>query len=153
MPPTIRPATQADQATIRRLIKEANLNRMSLHWPNFVVAEEGGEIVGIGQVKTHGDGSRELASIAVIPARQSQGIGGAVIKALLAREHGVVHLTCRRQLQGYYERFGFRRLDPAEFPLYFRRLIPIINAVARLVRTQVLVMRREAAPSPLAATD
>ena len=45
-------------------------------WPNFVVAEDGGTIVGIGQVKTHGDGSRELASIAVIPARQSQGIGG-----------------------------------------------------------------------------
>ena len=153
MPVTIRPATLADQETIRRLIKEANLNRMSLQWPNFVVAEDGGDIVGIGQVKTHGDGSRELASIAVIPARQSQGIGGAVIKTLLAREQGVVHLTCRRQLQGYYERFGFRRLDPAEFPLYFRRLIPIINVVARLVGTQILVMRREAAPSSVPVAD
>jgi N-acetylglutamate synthase-like GNAT family acetyltransferase len=153
VPLTIRPATQADQATIRRLIKEANLNRMSLNWPNFVVAEDGGEIVGIGQVKTHGDGSRELASIAVIPARQSHGVGGAVIKTLLAREQGVVHLTCRRQLQGYYERFGFRRLDPAEFPLYFRRLIPIINVVARLVGTQILVMRREAMPLRVSAAD
>ena len=153
MPVSIRPATQADQATIRRLIKEAGINRMNLQWPNFVVAEDGGEIVGIGQVKTHGDGSRELASIAVIPARQSQGIGGAVIKTLLAREQGVVHLTCRRQLQGYYERFGFRRLDPAEFPLYFKRLIPIINVVARLVGTQILVMRLEAAPSSVPVAD
>lgn len=153
MPPTIRPATQADQATIRCLIKEANLNRMSLQWPNFVVAEDGGEIVGIGQVKTHGDGSRELASIAVIPARQSQGIGGAVIEALLAREQGVVHLTCRRQLQGYYERFGFRRLDPAEFPRYFKRLIPIINVVVRLFGTQILVMRREARTSRVSAAE
>src|SRR6476619_7544468 len=40
MPPTIRPATEADQVTIRRLIREANLNPMSLDWPNFVVAEE-----------------------------------------------------------------------------------------------------------------
>jgi N-acetylglutamate synthase-like GNAT family acetyltransferase len=146
VPVTIRPATQADQETIRRLIKEARINRMSLKWPNFVVAEDGGAIVGIGQVKTHGDGSRELASIAVIPARQSQGIGGAIIKTLLARERGVVHLTCRSQLQGYYERFGFRRLDPAEFPRYFRRMIPIINRVARLFGTEILVMRREAAP-------
>lgn len=153
MPLTIRPATQADQETIRRLIKEARINRMSLQWPNFVVAEDGGAIVGIGQVKTHGDGSRELASIAVIPPRQSQGIGGAIIKALLAREQGVVHLTCRRQLQGYYERFDFRRLEPAEFPAYFRRLIPIINVVARLVGTQILVMRREAAPSRAPAAD
>ena len=144
MPLTIRPATQADQETIRRLIKEAGINRMNLKWPNFVVAEDGGAIAGIGQVKTHGDGTRELASIAVIPARQSQGIGGAIIKALLVREQGVVHLTCRRQLQGYYERFGFRRLEPAEFPPYFKRLLPIINVVARLFGTQILVMRREA---------
>ena len=154
MPPTIRSAAQADQETIRRLIKEAGINRMSLNWPNFVVAEDGGAIVGIGQVKTHGDGSRELASIAVVPTRQSQGIGGAIIKTLLAREQGVVHLTCRSQLQGYYERFGFKRLQPAEFPPYFRRMIPFINVVARLVGTQILVMQRESAePSSVPAAN
>jgi len=146
MPLTIRPATEADQPTIRRLIKEANINRMNLHWPNFVVAKDDGVIVGVGQVKAHGDGSRELASIAVVPARQGQGIGSAVIKTLLAREPGVVlHLTCRRELEGYYERFGFRRLEPAEYPPYFARMIPLINVVARLFGTQILVMRREAA--------
>jgi N-acetylglutamate synthase-like GNAT family acetyltransferase len=143
--PTIRPATLADQPTIRRLIKEAGINRMSLNWPNFVVAEEAGAIVGIGQVKTHGDGSRELASIAVVPARQGQGIGSALIKTLLFGEHGIVYLTCRRQLHGYYERFGFRRLEPAEFPPYFKRLIPVINVVGRLFRVQIIVMRRDAA--------
>jgi N-acetylglutamate synthase-like GNAT family acetyltransferase len=153
VPVTIRPATRADQETIRRLISEANLNRMSLKWPHFVVAEDGGEIVGIGQVKTHGDGSRELASIAVIPARQSQGIGSAIIRTLLDSEQGAVHLTCRHQLQGYYERFGFRRLYPAEFPPYFKRLVPIINVVARRFGIEILVMRREAAPSRLPAAD
>ncbi len=142
---TIRPATQADQPTIRRLIKEANLNRMSLHWPNFVVAEVDGAIVGVGQVKAHGDHSRELASIAVVPARQGQGIGRALIERLLAREPGVVlHLTCRRELEGYYERFGFRRLERAEYPPYFRRLIPIVNVVAQLFGTRIVVMRRQA---------
>jgi N-acetylglutamate synthase-like GNAT family acetyltransferase len=141
---TIRTAQEADQPTIHRLIKEASLNRMSLNWPNFVVAEEDGAIVGIGQVKTHGDGSRELASLAVIPDRQSSGIGSALIKTLLVREPGVVYLTCRRQLQGYYERFGFRRLETSEFPPYFKRLIPVINVVGRLFRVQILVMRRDA---------
>jgi N-acetylglutamate synthase-like GNAT family acetyltransferase len=143
VPLAIRPATSADQATIIRLIKEANLNRMGLKWPNFVVAEEDGAIVGLGQVKSHGDGSRELASIAVVPARQGPGIGSTVIKTLLAREQGVVlHLTCRRELGGYYERFGFRRLVAAEYPPYFRRLIPVINVIVRLFGTQILVMRR-----------
>jgi N-acetylglutamate synthase-like GNAT family acetyltransferase len=153
VPLAIRPATQADQETIRRLIKEAGINPMSLNWPHFIVAEDAGAIVAIGQVKTHGDGSRELASIAVVPARQSQAIGGAIIKALLDREPGVVHLTCRSQLQGYYERFGFRRLDPAEFPRYFKRMVPVINMVARRFGIEILVMRRDPAPSRLPAAD
>src|SRR5713226_10593359 len=130
MPLTIRPATEADQPRILRLIREVRLPRMNLRWPNFVVAEEDGEVIGMGQVKSHGDGSHELASIAVVPARQGQGIGTAVIKTLLAREGGgVLHLTCRRELEGYYERFGFRRLEPAEYPPYFARMIPLINVV------------------------
>jgi N-acetylglutamate synthase-like GNAT family acetyltransferase len=145
VPPTIRSAVEADQRTIRRLIKEARLPPMSLDWPNFVVAEEDAAIVGVGQVKAHGDGSRELASIAVVPARQSQGIGRAIIETLLAREPGLVlYLTCRRELQGYYERFGFRRLERAEYPPYFRRMIPLVNLVMRFLGTRILVMRREA---------
>ena len=145
MPIAIREATEADQSTIRRLIKEANLNRMSLNWPNFVLAEEDSAIVGLGQVKQHGDGSRELASIAVVPARQSQGIGSVIIKTLLAREPGVVlYLTCRREMEGYYERFGFRTLVASEYPPYFRRMIPLVNTVARLFGMRILVMRREA---------
>jgi amino-acid N-acetyltransferase len=142
---SIRPATQADQPTIRRLIKDANLNRMSLDWLNFVVAEEDGAIVGVAQVKAHGDGSRELASIAVVPARQGQGIGRALIERLLAREPGaVLHLTCRRELVGYYERFGFRRLERAEYPPYFGRLVPLVNLVMRRFGGLIVVMRREA---------
>ena len=143
---TIRPATEADQQTIRRLIKEANINPISLNWPHFVVAEDDGAIVGVGQVKPHGDGSRELASIAVVRARRSSGIGRALIEALLARERGgVLYLTCRRELEGYYESFGFRCLERAEYPPYFRRLMPLVNLVARTFGERILVMRREAA--------
>jgi N-acetylglutamate synthase-like GNAT family acetyltransferase len=150
VPLTIRAAVEADQPTIRRLIAEARINRMSLNWPNFVVAQDddsdNGAIVGVGQVKAHGDGSRELASIAVIPARQRQGIGRAIIETLLARETGTaLYLTCRRELEPYYLRFGFRRLDPPDYPPYFRRIVPIVNAAMRLLRfgTQIVVMRRE----------
>ena len=144
MPLTIRPAIAADQPVITRLIREANLNRMSLKWPNFVLAEEDGTVVGLGQVKLHGDGSRELASIAVVPAQQGKGIGSAIIKTLLAREPGVVlHLTCRREMGGYYERFGFGRLATAEYPPYFKRLMPAANVFARMFGTQIIVMRRD----------
>jgi N-acetylglutamate synthase-like GNAT family acetyltransferase len=142
---TIRAATEDDQPTIQRLIREVHLPRMNLQWANFVVAEEDHEVVGMGQVKSHGDGSRELASIAVVPARQDQGIGNAIIQALLSREPGVVlHLSCRRELEGYYERFGFKRLEPAAYPPYFRRTTLLINRITRFFGLHLLVMRREA---------
>ncbi len=142
---TIRAATEDDQPKIRRLIKEVHLPRMNLQWANFVVAEEDHEVVGMGQVKSHGDGSRELASIAVVPGRQDQGIGSAIIQALLSRERGVVlHLSCRRELEGYYERFGFKRLESAAYPPYFRRTTLLISRITRFFGLHLLVMRREA---------
>ena len=145
MPITIRAATRADQPLIRGLIKEVHLPRMNVQWPNFLVAADDGALVGVGQVKAHGDGSRELASIAVVPKRQGQHIGSAVINALLARETGIVlHLSCRRELEGYYERFGFRRVEPPAYPRYFRRTTRLVNLIARNFGLHLIVMRREA---------
>ena len=120
---------------------------MSLNWPNFVIAEEDGAVVGVGQIKAHGDVTRELASIVVVPARQGRGIGSAVIRTLLARNPGaVLHLTCRSELQSYYDRFGFRLINRADYPPYFARLIPLVNLIGRFARMRILVMRRAATP-------
>jgi len=145
MPLTLRDATFEDQPTIRQIVRAANINPTGLDWPRFTVAENDGAIVGVGQLKPHRDGTRELASIAVIPHRRGQGIGTAVIEELLRREKGTVHLTCRSQLQGYYERFGFRRLETRDYPPYFARRMPMINAFLRPFGIRIIVMRRDAA--------
>ena len=142
VPVTLRDAKQTDQATIRRIVRAAQINPTGLEWPRFIVAEDGGAIVGVGQVKPHQDGTRELSSIAVIPARQGEGIGTAIINELLTREHGTLHLSCRSRLQPYYERFGFRRLEPRDYPPYFARVLPILNTVGRVMGFQIIVMRR-----------
>jgi amino-acid N-acetyltransferase len=143
MPLTLRDATVEDQPTIRQIVRAANINPTGLDWPRFIVAEDGSAIVGVGQLKPHRDGTRELASIAVMPARRGQGIGTAIIQELLRRERGTVHLTCRSRLQGYYERFGFRRLETRDYPPYFARMLPILNAVGRIFRVRIIVMRRD----------
>lgn len=140
----LRPATQFDQPIITRIIREANINPMSLDWRRFLVAEEAGAIVGVGQIKMHGDGSRELASIAVIPSHQGRGIARKIIEQLIAQEAGTLYLTCRAQLEPFYARFGFRKIERAEMPPYFRRLIRIVNLIAPLVRgVKIIVMKRE----------
>src|SRR5206468_11470410 len=107
---------------------------MIVRWTNFLVAEEDSAAVGIGQVKRHHDGTRELASMVVVPERRGQGVGGAIIEKLIADHPGeVLHLTCRRQLAGYYEKFGFKVVDESEYSLYFRRLLPLAILFSLLV--------------------
>jgi len=140
----IRPAIQSDQKTIEQLIHDVGINPMSLDWHRFVIADDDGKTIGIGQVKQHGDGSRELASIAVIPERQKQGIASEIIRQLLTKESGAVYLTCRNQLETFYTRFGFRRIDRAEMTPYFRRIIRLANIFMPLMRggVRILVMKR-----------
>ena len=141
----IRPATEADQPVIRRLVRQAGINPMNLHWPNFLVAqEEDGAAIGIGQVKPHNDGTRELASMVVVSERRGQGVGAALIERLIADRPGqILHLTCRLQLRGYYERFGFRALARDDYSPYFRRLMPIANFFGAIFDQRILVMRRD----------
>ena len=145
----IRPAAQADQKAIDRIIRDAGINPMSLDWRRFVVAEEGSNpersrrIIGVGQVKPHDDGSRELASIAVIPGRQYQGIASEIIRALLANESGNLYLMCRAELESFYARFGFRAVDKKEMTPHFRKIIRVVNLFARIAGGRGIVMKRE----------
>ena len=145
MPLIIRSASAADQPAIKAIVRAARLIPVSLDWPRFLIAQWGQDIIGVGQVKPHKDGTRELASIAVVPEWQGQGIGSLIIRALLAREPATLHLTCLPQNETYYLRFGFRRIPHAEMTPYFRRLMHVARAVASLTSTMpIIVMRREA---------
>ena len=65
---SFRPAVRSDAAGIRRMVRGERLNPFSLDWRRFIVAEdENGSVVACVQVKPHGDGSRELASLVVLP--------------------------------------------------------------------------------------
>ncbi len=148
----IRSATATDQKTIKSIIRAAQINPMDLHWRHFVVAEEDGKILGVGQIKSHRDGSRELASIAVIPERQREGIGSEIIRALLNGERETLYLMCREELEPYYTRFGFRRGSSEGMTPYFRRMHRLANSfLARKIGVQIIVMKRDAANSRVAA--
>jgi len=136
----LRPATADDQQAIKAIVRRARLNPSSLDWPRFVVVAEGTQLVGIGQVKPHRDGSRELASIAVVPERQGLGIGGDIVRALIERETGVLYLMCEQTRETFYERFSFQHIEPRQMPPYFRRIYWIGNIIFRwfaLVRLNV----------------
>jgi N-acetylglutamate synthase-like GNAT family acetyltransferase len=127
---TLRSATAADQKTLVRIVKEAQINPADIKWRHFTVAvdDDTGEIVSIGQIKKHSDGSEELASIATVPAYQRRGLAHQVIERLLAGHPGRLFLTCLSTMSPFYEQFGFRVIDKPEMTPYFRRLVRLVNA-------------------------
>lgn len=131
----LRPATEDDSAAIRQLIHLVRINPMSLDWRRFLVAvDSSGNFLGCGQLKPHGPGVIELASIAVQPAYQHRGIASAIIDQLLARAPRPVYLTCRGGMGRFYEKWGFRTLRRDEMPAYFQRLSRLASVLGAFMR-------------------
>lgn len=140
----LRPATQSEKRKIRSLTYQSGRHPFGLNWHNFVVAvASSGEIIGCGQIRRHIDGSRELASIAVDPEYQNEGIGSALIEHLLNMAPRPIFVTCRSDFEGYYSRFGFRSIGKDEMSPYHRRIHSLTNTFLFILRReeQMLIMR------------
>lgn len=135
---TLRAAREKDAASIKELIRSAGINPMGLDWRRFIVAVDAqDQVVATGQVKPHGANAdiHELASIAVHPQHQGQGIARAIIEHLLKDSPRPLYLTCRSRLEPLYRKFGFRAIPYDEMPRYYQRisrLAGFVEAVARL---------------------
>jgi N-acetylglutamate synthase-like GNAT family acetyltransferase len=149
---TLRPATKADFPEIKALIRQVRINPTGLDWCRFTVAvdkpvlsedEGAGQMIACGQLKPVHGGLTELASLAVHPAHRHQGIARALIEHLLTDAPHPVYLTCRSGLGVFYERFGFRALEPDEMPPYYRRLQRLAGVFMELTRREetLLVMK------------
>lgn len=139
---TIRPARAEDQKAIRALIWQALLDPTAVHWQNFLVAEEDGEVIGCGQIK-HYFGIRELASLVVQTDKRGQGIGSALVQALITYEPRELYLTCAKRLISYYRRFEFEVVPWRQVPGILKLKLALANTLGRIIfRTGYVVMKR-----------
>ncbi len=126
---------------IRALIHQVGINPSGLKWQHFILAvDEMDEMLGCGQIKPHAGDVMELASIAVRPDRQGQGIGRALILSLLEKGPRPLYLMCRAALGPFYQKFGFRRLGVKEMPVYFRRIRQMFLAYERLSGSEEILL-------------
>jgi N-acetylglutamate synthase-like GNAT family acetyltransferase len=143
----LRPACEEDFVSIRKLIQQVGINPMGLHWEHFILAVDGEDrMIGCGQIKLHGDGSRELASIAVIKTWREKGVASEIIRHLMADQSGRLYLTCRTSLGSFYRRFGFREAAPIELTPYFRRirrLVRLFKGLHLMPSEGLLIMLRD----------
>lgn len=136
----IREAVEHDKVTIRRLIRQENLDPTSLDWRHFLVAEMDGQIAGMGQVKQY-LGCQELGSLVTLPEYRGRGIAAALIHALEARAGRPLYLLCQDKMEPYYSRFGYQTIQWWEAPTMLKVKLAA-SWLFRLFGIRVLVMRK-----------
>jgi N-acetylglutamate synthase-like GNAT family acetyltransferase len=141
----LRSATEQDSPAIKKLVTQARLNPTQLKWRHFVVATDfDGAVIGCAQIKTHQDGSHELASLVVDLDYRGLGIARALIEHLIGIHEGDLYLMCRSSLGGFYEKFSFERIGESQMPPYFRRIARLVS-IAEILRKEgetLLIMKR-----------
>ncbi|MEZ4670198.1 MAG: GNAT family N-acetyltransferase [Anaerolineae bacterium] len=139
---SIRPATAADQNVIKQMVRDENLDRSSLHWSHFLIAQDAGAIIGIGQIRPYPK-CRELGSLVVKKEYRGQHIGEKIIAALLAQESGDVYLECLRHNETYYNRAGFYRIPWYQAPMPLKLKSFVGGTLIRLFGYHVIAMKRD----------
>jgi amino-acid N-acetyltransferase len=143
-----RPATEQDQQAIRDLVRAERLNPTGINWPNFMVADMAGRIVGAVQIRKHSDGSRELGSLVVAKDHREHGIASRMIDTLLADEREPVWMITSEPYAKAYARWGFERIEPAAAPVKVRfnyrmgRLARIVSFFRRLPMRRLVILER-----------
>lgn len=140
----VRPATEFESTQIKDLIHLVGINPSGLDWRRFLVAVDvSGQVIGCGQIKPHGADILELASIAVVPEFQGQGIARAIIEMLLAQSPRPLYLMCIAHNGPMYEKFGFLSIEYKEMPKYFQRISKLFSVAKAVRRTEedLLVMK------------
>ena len=141
---SLRTANASDFPAIKNLVHTARINPLGLKWPRFVIAENDlGEIIGCAQIKSHRDGSHELASLVVDANYRGQGIARSLVTHLTGNHEGALYLTCGSSLDKFYEKFGFESINEHQMPPYFRRINRLVSLIGILYKGDetMLVMR------------
>lgn len=138
---TIRRALETDQPLIRQMIKQEDLDPTLLDWPQFLIAEKNGEVLGIGQVRPYPK-CRELGSLAVKKEYRGTGVGEMLVKALLANETGDVYLECEVHNVTYYNRFGFVKIPWWQAPPPLRYKVFLVGAIGMVRGYKMAAMVR-----------
>jgi N-acetylglutamate synthase-like GNAT family acetyltransferase len=142
----IRPALETESKQITDLIHLVGIIPSGLDWRRFVVAvDEAGKVLSCGQLKPHGEGIVELASIATLPEYRGQGLAHAVMDDLLQKAPRPLYLMCIAHNGPMYEKLGFHAISVEEMPKYFRRIRKLfdVTEVFRKPGEELLIMKLE----------
>jgi amino-acid N-acetyltransferase len=124
----IRSAQLADAKTIQSIIEGYASQRLMLprtlmqiyeQIRDYAVAEEAGQVVGVGALHCYWEDLAELRALAVAPSYMGQGVGREVVQRLLddARAMSIASVFAFTYVPQFFAKFGFQQVPHSSLPL------------------------------------
>lgn len=119
---TYEKATPKDEQEIINLLQSLNGDRANFDINKFYVAKNEEEIIGCVRIKVFDGGCLELASLAVQPNYQNQGVGSKLVTTLLQAEISrPIFLLTSLDKESFYKKFDFAVVEPLNLPDEFKK--------------------------------
>jgi amino-acid N-acetyltransferase len=147
MPARIESAVAGDLESIRVLLHGVSLPTEGLreHLTTALIAREGDAVVGCVALEVYGDAAL-LRSLAVMPSRQSGGLGRRLVSAALdlGRERGVTtfSLLTTTAPDFFARHFGFTAVARDAVPPAVRGSVEFESACPATAKAMILVQPR-----------
>ncbi|MDC6166334.1 arsenic resistance N-acetyltransferase ArsN2, partial [Paucibacter sp. XJ19-41] len=151
LPISLRQAGPADWPAISALLgaHRLPLDGAREHLAHFLLAQQGGELVGCAGIERYGDIGL-LRSVAVAPGLQQQGIGARLLAMLFeeARRRGLRRLfLLTTTAAGYFERLGFEQVERAALPAALQASAELRGACPASATAMALLLVEDDAPT------
>ncbi|MCU0546712.1 MAG: GNAT family N-acetyltransferase [Oscillatoriaceae cyanobacterium Prado104] len=138
---SIRPASEQDINSIRKLVWSAKLDPTQLRWQQFWVIECDGQLAACGQLRNFA-GAQELGSLVVAKDLRDRGLGSYLTKHLIQQATEPLYLECLgKRLAEFYTRFGFVEVPVRELPPSLKFKFGLSHLGKTLFRIPVTIMK------------
>ena len=144
--PVIRPALETDLPRVLALLERSALPTIGVAeaWDGFLVAESGGDVVGVVGVEMCGDRYALLRSTAVADEWRGRGLGRTLVERAIAeaRGKGIAALyLLTTTAEGYFPGFGFSRVGREQVPVEVQATEEFASACPASAAVMVLSLR------------
>lgn len=137
----IRPASQQDIWSIRKLVLLAWLDPTQLRHQQFWVIEREGKIIACGQLRDF-EQAQELGSLVVDAAWRDRGLGTFLARHLIKVATQPLYLECLGQrLASFYNRLGFVAVTWQELPPSLKSKFGFSTIAAKIFRLPLKIMQ------------
>ena len=146
LPPecVIRPASEQDIKSIRRLVWSAKLDPTQLRWEQFWAIDCDGKLAACGQLRKF-TGAQELGSLVVAQDWRDRGLGSYLTKYLIQQATEPLYLECLgKRLASFYTRFGFLEVSVQDLPQSLKFKFGLSQLAKTLFKVPVTIMQYQA---------